>query len=94
MILRELFTEGMAYKKQGNKVTRKFRCTTGPRKGRVMASPTSCNAPYNFKAGITLKKTKTSQGGNIKVKTRRTKSFNPVSKRVSKLNKPRRRKIS
>ena len=42
MILRELFTEAAgtnAWKKVGNNTVRKYRCTYGPRKGRVMASP-------------------------------------------------------
>ena len=33
----------------GGKQTRKYRCTHGHRKGRVMSSPSACNAPINVK---------------------------------------------
>jgi len=37
---------------------RKYRCTTGPRKGRVVAKAATCNAPKNMKASNTLKRTR------------------------------------
>ena len=84
--------EGVAWKRQGSKVTRKYRCTSGPRKGQVRASPASCNAPINVKASQTLKQTKSKLGIHGKVKTRKTKKLDPSSKRSKNLNKPRRRK--
>jgi len=83
------------YKKQGNRITRKYRCTSGPRKGQVRASPAACNAPINIKKAQTLKKTKSKLGGHRAVTRARTMSYNPVSRRVAQLNKgtaPKRRK--
>lgn len=85
-------TEGLAWKKQGNKVTRKYRCTSGPRKGQVRASPASCNAPINVNKKYKLKQTKAKLGSHRKVMSKRTRSYNQASKRLKTLNKPRRRK--
>lgn len=84
--------EGVAWKKQGSKVTRKYRCTSGPRKGQVRASPASCNAPINVKQRYSLKQTKAKLGSHRKVMSKRTKTYNPASQKLKNLNKPRRRK--
>ena len=42
----------------GNKQVRKYRCTHGMRKGRVMSSPAACNAPINISKSNRLKQTK------------------------------------
>jgi len=80
MLLREL-TEGVVgiYGKSGDKTVRKYRCTSGSRKGRIVAKPSTCTAPRNVKASRTLKTTKRQKGANIAVKTRRTKKSNPKS---------------
>jgi hypothetical protein len=82
----------VAWKKQGSKTVRKYRCTTGPRKGQMRASPAACNAPYNFKSAIRLKQTKAKLGSHGKYVSRRTKKYNPASRRLKALN-PRRRKM-
>lgn len=82
----------VAWKRQGNKTVRKYRCTSGPRKGQTRASPASCNAPYNFKKGVQLKKTKAKLGGHRKVMSKRTRRYNVASRRLKTLN-PRRRKM-
>lgn len=90
MILRELFTEAAgtnAWKKVGNNTVRKYRCTYGPRKGRVMSSPSACNAPINVKRSMQLKKNKAKIGKTGQVKIKRTKTFNPASRRLRKLHK-------
>ena len=68
------------------RVTRKFRCTSGPRKGRIVAKAATCHAPRNVKASRTLTKTKRSKAPTIKVKSSRTKRANPYSKRLSNIN--------
>lgn len=78
--------EGFAYKRKGISVSRKYRCTSGPRKGRVMSSPAACNAPYQIKRAMTLKKTKSKLGGHGTFKSSRTKKFDPASRRVKSLN--------
>lgn len=90
MMLREI-TEGFTstFAKQGNKSVRKYRCTSGSRKGRVVAKPSTCSAPKNVKASQTLKKTKAAKGSTIKVKTKRTKQTNPASVRTRRINRSR-----
>lgn len=76
----------VAWKRQGTKNVRKYRCTSGPRKGRVMSSPAACNAPINFKKKTTLAKTKLAKGSSMKVKNRLTRKQNIASKRLKTLN--------
>jgi len=92
MLLRELI-EGITtiFGKKGNKVVRKYRCTSGTRKGRIVAKPATCNAPMNVKASNTLKKTRRSKGSVINTKSSRTKRTNPASQKLKRLNTGRRR---
>lgn len=87
MLLRELM-EGarVIYGRSGNKTVRKYRCTSGARKGRIVAKAATCTAPKNVKAMRTLAKTTRSKGANIDVKTSRTKRANPFSKKLTHLN--------
>jgi len=86
MILSEL-TEGMAWAKRGNKVVRKFRCSSGRRKSRVVSSPAQCFAAPDIKKRIKLKMTKARLGARMARKAKKTKRINPASKRVAALNK-------
>jgi hypothetical protein len=92
MLLRELI-EGVTtiFGKRGSKVVRKYRCTTGSRKGRVVAKAATCSAPLNTKASRTLKKTRRSKGKSISIKSTRTKRTNPASQKLKRLNVGRRR---
>ena len=74
-------------KKGKNKITRKYRCTFGKRKGRAVSSPGQCGAPIDMKKRFTLKKTKARLGKKMTRKALKTKKFNPTSKRVKALNK-------
>ena len=85
MFLAEL-TEGMAWAKHGNKVVRKFRCTSGRRKSRVVSSPAQCFAAPDVKKRSKLKMTKARLGARMARKARKTKRINPASKRVAALN--------
>lgn len=77
----------MVWARSGNKIVRKYRCSSGKRKGRVVSKPSQCNAPINLKKKMSLKRTKSRMGSKIARKARLTKRVNPVSKRVAKLNK-------
>ena len=85
MFLTEL-TEGMAWGKRGNKVVRKFRCTSGRRKSRVVSSPAQCFAAPDIKKRIKLKMTKARLGARMARKAKKTKRVTPASKRVAALN--------
>jgi hypothetical protein len=90
MFIRELFEAGgNTWGRKGNKTVRKYRCTYGPRKGRVMSSPAACNKPIDIQKSVTLKQTKQKKGGSMKVKSKLTKRSNSASLRLKKLNKPR-----
>ncbi len=71
------------------KVVRKYRCTSGQRKGRIVASPTTCTAPKRVKSSIALKKAKARRGTIMKVKTKFRKRTSPTSMRITRLNKSR-----
>lgn len=79
--------EKKVWAKRGNKVVHKYRCTSGPRKGRVVASPSQCNAPKDMKKSRQMKKTRAQKGFRMARKARKTKKHNPVSKRVRNMNK-------
>ena len=60
MLLREfaLVAERQVWAKSGQIVVRKYRCTSGQRKGRVVKMASQCFAAPNIAARIRLKKTK------------------------------------
>ena len=95
MILNEgynnIVTEAkVVFARRGKSVTTKFRCTVGPRQGRVVASPAQCSKPIDLKKRFVLKKTKAAKGSRMSKKAQRTKRANPASKIVTQLNKARR----
>lgn len=84
--------------RSGNKIVRKYRCTSGSRRGRIVASPGTCTAPRNVRSSINIKKAKRRKGSQMVLKSLRTKRATKSSKRLAKLNvharsklKPRRR---
>lgn len=84
----ETVTEArMVWRKMGNSIKRAVRCTGGRRKGRVVSNASQCSAPLDIKKRLTLKRTKAKLGNRMARRSRRTKRFNPLSKRVAKLNK-------
>lgn len=90
MLLRELTSnldEKRIWARSGKKLVRKYRCTTGRRKGRIVAKIAQCYAAPDMKKRFTLKKTKARVGGRMTRKGLRTKRVNPVSRRVQALNK-------
>jgi hypothetical protein len=79
----------MVWAKRGKKIVRKVRCTSGPRKGRMVSNAGQCSKPINLKKRMTLKKTKARMGKRMTRRAARTKRRNPVSKRVARLNRKR-----
>jgi len=76
----------MVWAKRGSKIVRKVRCTSGPRKGRMVSNAGQCSKPINLKKRMTLKKTRAKIGRRMARRAARTKRRNPVSKRVARLN--------
>lgn len=82
--IEESFVQIMG-RKDGKNV-RKYRCTSGTRKGRIVASPTTCTAPRNVKKSSTMKTTKRKKGSIMSFKTGRRRATGAASQRLSKLN--------
>lgn len=84
----EILDEGAVsiFGRKGGKNVRKYRCNSGPRKGRIVAKASTCTAPTNVAKRKKFAQTKARKGSTIKIKTKRTKSNNPASRRLGKLN--------
>lgn len=94
MLLKELFItldEKQIWARKGNKVVRKFRCTSGARKGRIVPSMSQCFAAPDVKKRATMRRTKARLGKKMARKSRKTKRVNPASRRVQALNKAKKR---
>ena len=95
MKVAELLTEGaiQIMGRKGNKLVRKYRCTSGSRKGRIVAKPATCNAPKRIKSMINIKKAKARKGSVMKVKSSRTKRARGTTQRLTRINKSGRRNL-
>ena len=91
MIVADIITEAAVttYGRSKGKVTRKYRCTSGTRKGRIVAKAATCNAPTNIKSKLTMKKTRARKSPIIGIKTKFQKRMGAQSKRIARLNKTR-----
>jgi hypothetical protein len=72
-------------------VKRKYRCTSGPKKGRVVAKPSTCSTPTSQTRSTRLKRTRRSKSSLQAIRRSRT-VRRPTTKRVYKLNRPKPRK--
>jgi len=78
--------ERQVWARSGQKVVRKFRCTSGSRKGRVVKSAGQCFAAPDIKKRAQLKRTKARLGKKIARKSKRTKRVSPASRKIQALN--------
>lgn len=76
----------MAWGKVGDQVVKKYRCTSGPRKGRLVSSPGDCSKRIDPAKKLRMKKTMAKMGKRIARKAKRTKRVNPTSKKVAARN--------
>ena len=88
MIISEIVDEGAVqiFGRKKGKVVRKYRCTSGQKKGRIVAKPQTCSNPIRVSSRISIKKAKARRRPLIKVKTRFTKRTSPTSQRLQRLN--------
>lgn len=89
MQLRELISEKQVWARSGKKVVRKYRCTSGSRKGRTVAKFSQCFAVPDVKKRVKFKQVRARLGTRMARKAKRTKRINPASRRVQALNKRR-----
>ena len=86
MQVSEILEASQVWSKKGTRSVRKYRCTGGVRKGRVMSSPASCNKPLDVHKSAAFKQTKSKKAPQIKFKSGISKRSNPASKRNVSLN--------
>jgi hypothetical protein len=70
-------------------VSLKWRCETGPRKGRTVPNAADCSAAPDMAASQRMKKTRQKTKIRQSRRTARTKRINPASKLAARLNKSR-----
>lgn len=88
----EVISEKQVWARSGKKVVRKYRCTGGSRKGRVVSNMAQCFAAPDVKKRMTMKRTKARLGARMARKARKTKKINPASRRVQSMNRSSRRR--
>ena len=75
------------FAKSGNTVKRKFRCTTGKKRGRIVATPSACFSPVNLQKKFRMKQLHRTKGALIQRRAQITKRTNPTSRRIATMNK-------
>ena len=91
MKIAEIVTESVVQiwsRTKGGKMVRKYRCTAGPRKGRVVSSPSVCTQPKKLSELIVAREATSRHGSTMKIKRSRTKKTAGASIRVGKMNRP------
>lgn len=78
--------EKQIWGRRGARLVRKFRCTSGRRKNRIVATPAQCYAAPNIKARIRMKRTRARLGARMMRRAQITKRRNPASRAVRRLN--------
>tara|TARA_S200000501_G_scaffold347103_1_gene361183 strand:- start:233 stop:520 length:288 start_codon:yes stop_codon:yes gene_type:complete len=89
IIADEILDEKQIWGRKGNQVVRKYRCTSGRRKGRIVSNPAQCFKAIDVKKRMTLKRTKAKMGTRMARRAQRTKRINPASRRLKNLNRRR-----
>ena len=69
------------------KITRKFRCTSGPRKGRIVAKMSTCHAPIDAQKKKIMTVTRARKPKLAAIKSKFTKKGSGVTRAISRKNK-------
>ncbi len=85
----EILDEKQIWGRKGNQVVRKYRCTSGQRRGRIVSNPAQCFKAIDVKKRMNLKRTRAKMGQRISRRAQRTKRTNPASRRLKNLNRRR-----
>lgn len=89
MLISEVLVEGYSPvwgRKAGGKMVRRYRCTDGKKKGRVVAKPQTCTSAVNVAKSKTMAKTRRTKGATQSVK-RSIRMKHPTSIRLRSANK-------
>ena len=87
----EAILEKQVWARRGKEVVRKYRCSSGYRKNRIVSKPSNCFGAIDMKKRFNLKRLKAKMGPRLARKAKRTKRTNAASRRVQSLNKATRR---
>lgn len=72
----------MVYRRRGNQLVRAVRCTSGPRRGRVVSNAAQCTKPIDIAKRQRLRQTRARLGRRMTARAGRTKRMNPTSRRL------------
>lgn len=88
MLIEEIIvTEAkQVWARRRGKLRRMYRCTSGPRRGRVVASPAQCEKPFDLEKRRTMKKTRARLAKRMARRAQRTGRIDPISRRLRLLN--------
>jgi hypothetical protein len=89
MLISEILIEGYTQvwgRKPGGKMVRRYRCTDGRKKGRVVAKPQTCGTAINTAKSRTMSKTRRTKSTAQSIK-RSIRMKHPTSMRVKSANK-------
>lgn len=75
------------WKRVGKTLKRAIRCTSGKRKGRIVSQASGCTGAINIKKRFLMKKIRRMYKQKMARKAKKTKRFNPASRRLVSLNK-------
>lgn len=76
----------LVYAKSNGKLVKKWRCTSGKRKGRLVAEPGGCFKPIDLKKKARMKRLRRKKDASMTRKAQIAKRIDPVSKQVRRLN--------
>jgi len=82
----ELEEQKMIWGRSGNKIKLKYRCTSGPKAGRIVPEPTACSTPKDMAKAAQMKRTRATTKVRQARKAKKTKRVNPASKILARLN--------
>lgn len=88
MFIRELtdLSEKQVWGRTGTKLVRKYRCGSGPRKGRVVSKIGNCYSVIDIKKRAKFKQTRARLAQRMARRSKKTKRINPASRRLKTLN--------
>lgn len=76
----------LVYAKQNGKLVKKWRCTSGKRKGRLVAEPGNCFKPIDIKKRAVMRRTRRKKDATMTKRAQISKRVDPLSKQVRRLN--------
>lgn len=76
----------MIWSRSGDKLRLKYRCSSGPKAGRIVPDASACAAPKDLAKAAQMKRTRATTKVRQARKAKKTKRVNPASKILARLN--------